>query len=165
MPRPSLRPSESEVQRIKDLFIERELTPYARFRLKVILAWAAGATVRQVAVTPGLGTSGGKGRFTCNREKVRLIIKRYAALTLDEFAGEAEPRGRGRRPVDKEVDAAIVATLRREFAAGRTISYRALHKEHGVSFNYVAKVARDHGLDPKHRKGRVSGTARTAATV
>ena len=82
----------------------------------------------------------------------RLLVERVKAILR-----RAAPKD-GTAP--KETDAAIVEDLRQALAQGRSISYRELHRKHGVSFNHVAKVARSKNLDPKNRRGRVAGTGR-----
>jgi transposase len=150
MPRTTVRPSSQEVLAIRNLFIERRLSDDAHRRLRILLAWADGSTIREVAA---------KRDLQCSRETVRRIVRQYAKLGLSEFTA-ADPRPRGRTPVPKETDAAIVEDLRQALTQGRSISYRELHRKHGVSFNHVAKVAKAKNLDPKNRRGRVAGTGR-----
>jgi transposase len=150
MPRTTIRPSSQELLAIRNLFIERRLSDDAHRRLRILLAWADGSTIREVAA---------KRDLQCSRETVRRIVRQYAKLGLPAFTN-ADPRPRGRTPVPKETDTAIVEDLRQALAQGRSISYRELHRKHGVSFNHVAKVARSKNLDPKNRRGRVAGTGR-----
>ena len=149
MPRTTIRPSLQEVQAIRDQFVERRLPDETHRRLRIVLAWATGSTVRQVAA---------KKDLACSRETVRRLVKLYAKLGLDGFS-RAGAMPRGRRPVPTETDAAIAADLRQAMEAGRPVTYRAIAKKHEVSFNHVAKVAMARKLDPKNRRGQVAGAA------
>ena len=149
MSRAFLRPAQKEISVIEDALIVHTLSERARLRLRAVLSWARGMSIKEAAAAI---SSRGKG---VSRETVRCAVRLYRTDGLDPFI-HSTGAPCGRRRIAPEKVAAIAAEMKDAAERGQTIAYREIQKRHGVSLGKVAAIARQHGFDRDHRRGAVA---------
>lgn len=140
MPRSLARPTPAQIAAIHNTFVECDLTPVSRRRLRSVLAWANGKTTRQVAADKSLNMSD----FS-----VRTAIHLYLKNGVAPFVTPPPPARGGRPPTSPELKSQVLKLLRE---GGTDVTYRDIKAQTGVSLGTISKIAKR--LNPSSRPPR-----------
>ena len=138
------RPTKPAIAEIHSTFIEHDLHPRARVRLRAILAWAEGKTTREAAAASKPKLSDGT---------VRTAVQLYRTKGITPFLTDMAVRRRSQSGAAKTKEAAVIDAMKNGIAAGRPPTSRALAQQVELSLGTVAAIAKKYGLSGSARRG------------
>ena len=138
------RPTNPAIAEIHSTFIEHDLHPRVRVRLRAVLAWAEGKTTREAAAASKPKLSDGT---------VRTAVQLYRTKGIAPFLTDTAVRRRTQSGASKTKEAAVIDAMKKGITAGRPPTYRELAQQVGLSLGTVAAIAKRHGLSGSARRG------------